>query len=363
MMNTLRPALLIPALALFLGACAESRNEPAPVVYRTPVSPSPSARPDLAPSRIAPATAPAPVPSGQADGRGVVYYDGYESIRARSGDSVESMAARVGISGSELAAYNGLSTQYAPRAGDELVLPARNDRYQGGGAQSAAQIVAASNAAGTSGSYPVYEPSTPAQPGAVAAPAQPAGGWSADLAREAIQTAPESSVSTRPLAPPQAAPASAAPIAEEQTASMSTDAPAAPTSPPPAAQGAPATGGFAKPVDAAISRPFSRAPGSDRNDGVDFATAAGDPVRAAAAGEVALISQSLGGLGTIVLIRHENDLLTVYGRIDNVTVAKGERVSQGQTIARVADLPPPQGPSLHFEIRRGAESIDPSPYL
>ncbi|MEX2519448.1 MAG: M23 family metallopeptidase, partial [Paracoccaceae bacterium] len=300
-----------------------------------------------------PAPAPAPAPSGQADGRGVVYYDGYESIRARSGDTVDTMAARVGISGSELAAYNGLSTQYTPREGDELVLPARNDRYQGGAMQSAAQVATASSA------YPGYEPSTPAQPGAVAAPAQPAGAWSADLAREAIQTAPDSSVSSQPLAPPPVA--EAPPIAEEQTASMSTDAPAAP--PAAASQSASSAGGFAKPVDAAISRPYSRASGPERNDGVDFATAAGDPVRAAAAGEVALISQSLGGLGTIVLIRHENDLLTVYGRIDGVTVAKGERVSQGQTIARVADLPPPQGPSLHFEIRRGAESIDPAPYL
>ncbi|MFV0476081.1 MAG: murein hydrolase activator EnvC family protein, partial [Pikeienuella sp.] len=135
--------------------------------------------------------------------------------------------------------------------------------------------------------------------------------------------------------------------------------------PPAAATTGSASGlsGLGRPTDAAISRPFSRTPGPDRNDGVDFATAAGDPVRAAGSGTVALISQSLGGLGTIVLIRHDNDYLTVYGRLADVTVSKGDRVQSGQVIARVADLAPPQGPSLHYEIRRGAESIDPTPYL
>ncbi len=372
-MTRLRLAPLIaPALALVLVACVEERREPAPVVYRTPVSPTPAARPPQ-PSNVAPVAAPAPAPSGQADGRGVVYYSGYETIRARSGDSVESMAARVGLSGAELAAYNGLSTQYQPREGDELVLPARADRYQGSVA-----VAQAPAAQGTQG-WPDYAPSAPVAPGATAASAEPAAaapgpgaGWSAELAREALRNTPEpGGVASAPLA----APGESAPPAEAQPAAPAPEAPVVAVAPPPAATPAPppaaapappptaSAAGFSRPVDAPVSRPFSRAPGPDRNDGVDFATSAGDEVRAAADGEVALISRSLGGLGTIVLLRHENELLTVYGRVDDVTVQRGERVSRGQVIARVADLPPPQGPSLHFEVRRGAESVDPAPYL
>ena len=88
----------------------------------------------------------------------------------------------------------------------------------------------------------------------------------------------------------------------------------------------------------------------------------GQVVARADDGTVALISKSLGGLGTIVLIRHDNEFLSVYGRVSEVTVAKGDRVSRGQTIAQVADLASPRKPHLHFEIRKGAESVDPEQY-
>jgi len=45
-----------------------------------------------------------------------------------------------------------------------------------------------------------------------------------------------------------------------------------------------------------------------------------------------------------------------------VRVAKGDRVSQGDVIGVVA---PTEGrdPSLHFEVRRGVESVDPARFL
>lgn len=118
-----------------------------------------------------------------------------------------------------------------------------------------------------------------------------------------------------------------------------------------------------RPVNAPISRPFSKRAGPDRNDGVDFDSPAGTPVMAADGGTVVLVSRSLGGLGTIVLVRHENEFLTVYGRIDDVVVTKGDRVERGQVIAKVADLKPPRKAALHFEIRRGPESVDPEQFI
>ncbi|HEU0221567.1 MAG TPA: M23 family metallopeptidase, partial [Paracoccaceae bacterium] len=95
-------------------------------------------------------------------------------------------------------------------------------------------------------------------------------------------------------------------------------------------------------------------------EGVDFAAEAGAPVVAADDGEVALISNSLGGLGKIVLIRHAGGLTTVYAGIDPVEVQKGDPVRRGQVIGAVAAS---ASPSLHFEVRRGAESVDPAGYL
>ncbi|MEM9963414.1 MAG: peptidoglycan DD-metalloendopeptidase family protein, partial [Pseudomonadota bacterium] len=63
-----------------------------------------------------------------------------------------------------------------------------------------------------------------------------------------------------------------------------------------------------RPVDGPIAVGYGQGVGQSRNEGLDFAAPAGSPVIAAADGEIALVSQSLGGLGTIVLIRHPNDI-------------------------------------------------------
>ena len=113
------------------------------------------------------------------------------------------------------------------------------------------------------------------------------------------------------------------------------------------------------PVSGTVSAPY-QATGRNKNEGIDYATAANASVQAAADGTVARVSESLGGLGTIILVRHSNDLMTVYGRIGTATVAKGDIVSQGQTIGRVASG---ESPTLHFEVRVGTESVNPAQYL
>ena len=115
-----------------------------------------------------------------------------------------------------------------------------------------------------------------------------------------------------------------------------------------------------RPVTGPVVIHFGQSAGRTRSDGIDFASPAGSPVVAAAPGEVALVSQSLGGLGTIVLVRHHSDYLTVYGRIERVTVKKGDIVAQGQKIGIVTPSPEPR---MHFELRRGAESLDPERYF
>jgi murein DD-endopeptidase MepM/ murein hydrolase activator NlpD len=95
-------------------------------------------------------------------------------------------------------------------------------------------------------------------------------------------------------------------------------------------------------------------------NGVGFAVPAGTRVRAAAAGEVALISEALGGLGTIVLIRHRDDLMTTYSTLSDVSVDKGDSVQAGEVIGTVA---PRDNPELQFDVFRGTTAVDPAPYL
>jgi murein DD-endopeptidase MepM/ murein hydrolase activator NlpD len=387
---TARFALLIGA-ALLAGACG-SRREPAPVVFRSPgggfsssgVAAAPA--PSVAAAPLGGPTA-SPVAAGSPDDRGIVDYGGYAAIVARPGDTIDSLAARAGIAASSLAAYNGLPADHRPRSGDELILPPAPS-----GAPAA---VAAAVPPPTSGLPPVT--GTGLDGGAVdagvaravSAPVPPPSpGF--DLARieAAIGGAPAPAVAPAapvaeapPLAAGPDAPAAgdaAALAAGAVAAAAATDAPAAPAAPipepaaapapvaPPAAPAvaaAPPAARFAQPVAGSVTKPFSREAGA-RSDGVAYAAPAGEPVRAAADGQVALVSESLGGdLGTVVLIRHEGQILTVYGRVGDVKVAKGDRVIKGEVIGAVAPGKAGGDPSLHFEVRRGTEPVDPAQFF
>ena len=63
------------------------------------------------------------------------------------------------------------------------------------------------------------------------------------------------------------------------------------------------------PVDGEIIRAFSNKSGG--NEGIDYKVVKGTRVKAAAKGTVALISKSVGDT-TIILLRHEDNLYTVY---------------------------------------------------
>jgi lipoprotein NlpD len=156
-----------------------------------------------------------------------------------------------------------------------------------------------------------------------------------------------------PAAPP---PSASQPLPQDIAAADG----AAPASPELGQFRTPPGGRLAAPVDGPITKQYSLAPGPNRSEGIGFGVPAGTPVRAAGPGEVALISESLGDLGTIVIIRHRDDVMTVYGRVANVSVERGQTVAQGQSIGAVAGGP---NPELHFEVRRGTESVDPAAYL
>ena len=112
---------------------------------------------------------------------------------------------------------------------------------------------------------------------------------------------------------------------------------------------------LALPVQGSIIREYER----DVNEGVDISAPAGTSVSAAADGTVAAITRDTDQV-PILVIRHDDSLLTVYANIDDISVEKGDTVSRGQKIAVVRSGSPA---FLHFEVREGFESVDPLPYL
>ena len=82
-------------------------------------------------------------------------------------------------------------------------------------------------------------------------------------------------------------------------------------------------------------------------------------MRAAADGTVAAITKDTDQVPILVL-RHADNLLTVYAGIDAVKVAKGAKVSRGQQIAVIRAATPA---FLHFEVRKGVDAVDPMGFL
>ena len=96
------------------------------------------------------------------------------------------------------------------------------------------------------------------------------------------------------------------------------------------------------------------------HNGVDYAAKRGTPIRATGEGVI----QSLGwksGYGRTIVIRHGGEITTLYAHLDKYhpLIAKGAKVSQGQTIGYVGDSGLATAPHLHYEFRIGEKRTDP----
>ena len=172
------------------------------------------------------------------------------------------------------------------------------------------------------------------------------------IGQGASQAASQAStpIASTPVAAPVAAVATPEPTPQPVARVEPTPAPA--PAPTPAAT---SSARFTQPVAGDVIRGY--APG--RNEGIDIGAPAGSNVRAADAGTVAAVTTDTSG-GGIVVIRHSDGLLTVYTQMTGLTVEKDDSVAKGEIIGKVRDAKPS---FLHFEVRRGLQSLDPADYL
>ncbi|WP_454735138.1 peptidoglycan DD-metalloendopeptidase family protein [Cupriavidus necator] len=108
------------------------------------------------------------------------------------------------------------------------------------------------------------------------------------------------------------------------------------------------------PADGRVTAGFSP-PGSK---GLSIAVPANGTVRAAAAGRAIHVG-NLRGYGMLVIVKHNDDWLTVYGNLDQPLVSEGAQVSAGQDVGRMGASPS----ELHFEVRGNGKPVDPANYL
>lgn len=97
------------------------------------------------------------------------------------------------------------------------------------------------------------------------------------------------------------------------------------------------------------------------NKGINIATQSGSRVLAVYPGEVRKVF-FFQGLGNSVMLRH-GIYLTIYSNLSEVFVREGEQVIESQAIGAVAAPTGNQQASLHFEVWKESENLDPEKWI
>ena len=96
--------------------------------------------------------------------------------------------------------------------------------------------------------------------------------------------------------------------------------------------------------------------------GIEIGAHEGDTVRAISDGQVAF-ADWYKGYGKLLIVEHTAGLYSLYGNLEQIALAKGDRVSKGQAVGLVGDTGSMKGPKLYFEIRYKGEAQDPLAWL
>jgi len=296
------------ALALALTACPAPRTTvrpPPPPVTGTAPTPPPLPPPG---SRAPPVPLVAPEQHDEPALEGIVHV-------VKRGETVYRIARAYGIEPADLMETNGISDPRTIAVGAELFVP---------GATRAVEVP------------PAPVPGDPAPAGA-RAPAPPP---------PAHAAAPDSGpTSHEPAPPPDSGPSSHSPAAPVHAM------PARTGNDPP----------LAWPLKGVLYGRYGVRAGH-RHDGIDIAAPEGTTVSAAAAGTVIYAGEQTG-YGSIVIVRHDGGLVTLYAHNSRLLVDEGARVRRGEPIARVGQTGRTTGPHLHFEVREGTRPRNPLLYL
>lgn len=257
------------------------------------------------PDSSAPRSAQAGTPSGAR-----------EAVVAR-GDTLYGIAFRHGVDWREVARLNGIAPPYTIYPGQRLKL----------------------------GAHTRAAPATASRP---AAPAR-----TAPTTRDPPRT-------TAPSPPPASQAPATRPVQPAATTPPPTSSAPPPATTPPTASAPAGALRWQWPAEGQLIGRFVA--GDPTRQGIDIAGNAGQPVLAAADGEVVYSGSGLVGYGELIIIKHSDSWLSAYGHNRKRLVNEGERVRGGQQIAEMGR----SGASrdmLHFEIRRDGRPVDPLAHL
>mgnify|MGYP001008944722 FL=1 len=304
--------LLWVSVALLLGGCAATR--PAPVVHRTSPGPAPVATAPQ-PAPVVPATEGHPADSGRVADAGTAGDEG-------QGDEGDAEVTPI-----YQGAINAPGKFGAPQDPNLKVGPQGMKRPYG--TPKPTVVAQASSNAGLS----VQGTAAAGATGAAGAKGAGAVASAKDAGKDAAKDAKDAKDAGKDA---QAAKAPPVPSATRNFDGVR----------------------FSWPVAGRVVQPFDGV----SNKGLLLSGKVGDAVLAAADGRVIFSGQGPRGYGNLVIIKHSNEMLSVYAHNRSLAVKEGQQVTRGQKIAELGDAGNGQ-PALHFEVRQGGKPVDPAGVL
>jgi lipoprotein NlpD len=279
-------------------------------------------------------------------------------------DTLYSIALEHGADWREMASWNGISDPSKLSVGQVLrVKPPQAAVYAStdGSVQVNPIVVAPAIEARPLDGSSVS--GAPAAPGATGALRTEPKGLKLPYSEQNVALVQRGGASATPVA---AAPTAATPAAAP-SAPAAGESPAAPIKTEPSASTQVASVGatneaagiqWSWPTNGTLSAKFAEG----GSKGVQIGGKLGEPILASAAGKVTYVGDGVRGYGNLVIVKHNDQYLSVYAHNRKILVQSGQSVSKGQKIAEMGNGADNK-PLLHFEIRKFGKPIDPLEFL
>lgn len=100
-----------------------------------------------------------------------------------------------------------------------------------------------------------------------------------------------------------------------------------------------------------------------KNDGILIKAPLGSAVRSIRDGEVIYAGSDLKEYGNIVVVKHENELISTYAHLQKINVKKGDIVKAGTELAKSGKSGDAKFPQLYFQLMKDSRPINPISYI
>lgn len=113
------------------------------------------------------------------------------------------------------------------------------------------------------------------------------------------------------------------------------------------------------PTNGSIDKPFDS---NSDTKGISILGSFGQEIKSVSKGKVIYVGEDLQGYGRLIIIKHDHDLLSVYGHNEEIFVREGQTVEALEAIGTMGRTGT-DTVKLYFEIRKGGQSVDPLLYI